>query len=450
VVSLNWKGFTVLAVVVGSIILFVFQMDRQQQQTDDVNDNVVSESVVNSSTAKTDLPDTMPTTNTPQVQGSPLADKLAPGTTLPPGHRALTDMSPARSTAVANSEAFNKAHSKFTHFQIGNRNVKSIHTAEGAVWVGTSGGAIRYDTKSNEYQLYNVRNGLLANGVFDISTVNDKIAVGTYGGGLAILDDTVKQWKIYNVPEGLGDAFVYQTLQMSNGDIWIATWTGANRIKAGKLDDPQAWEIYTVENTNGGVPNDWVYGLAEGKNGELWMATEGGLARFSDNTWSNWKHSDGLGAAYEKVRDQNPFKNDPAKFSSHHARQKVEQGLQDVDTAYNPNYIIALVVDDEGYVWAGTWGAGLARFDGKTWKNYTMDDGLPANHVFMLYKDDKNNLWVGTSKGLTRFDAQRSVFKNFTKADGLFSEVVFSMTIDSEGTYWIGSFGGVAKIKYLN
>ncbi|RRJ85264.1 ligand-binding sensor domain-containing protein [Aestuariirhabdus litorea] len=376
------------------------------------------------------------------------AAKLPAGATLPPGHMPIEQGLGIASTTPVDHPTIPQG--KFTQFEMGNRNVKSILPVGESVWIGSSGGALRYDLGKNDYQHYNTQNGLLANGVFNIAEVNGKIAVGTYGGGLSILEDEEKgRWKIYNVPEGLGDAFVYGTLQMTNGDIWIATWTGANRIKGGKLDDPAAWEVYTVENTDGGVPNDWVYGLAEGLNGDLWMATEGGLALYRDGQWKNWRHADGLGAPYELMEKQNPVRTDPAQFSEHHARQKIEMGLEGVSTAYNPNYIISLVVDDEGVVWAGTWGAGLSRFDGERWTTLTMDDGLPNNHIFALYIDSKKRLWVGTSKGLARREADGS-FRVFTRADGLYSDAVFSMSEESEGVYWIGSFGGVARITSLD
>jgi ligand-binding sensor domain-containing protein len=298
---------------------------------------------------------------------------------------------------------------KFTHFRVGNRNVKSIYAETDTVWVGTSGGVIRYDSTTDDYRLFDVRNGLLANGVFHVSRWTEdkmlvKMLVGTYGGGLAIYDENKDKFEIYNVPEGLADAFVYDVLVMPDGDLWIATWSGANRVKGGNLSDPNAWETFTVENTGGGLPNDWVYGLDLGKNGEVWLATEGGLARFQDNRWDNWNHQDGQGAAYELVKNDNSFGTDPATMSSHHARQKVEMGLEAVDTAYNPNYIVALEVDASGTVWVGTWGGGLARFDGEKYTNYTVRDGLPSNHVFMLHEDLQGNLWVGTSHGLSRFE----------------------------------------------
>jgi len=349
------------------------------------------------------------------------------------------------SAAAANSPAQQKT--SFTHFRVGNRNVKSVFAEADKVWVGTSGGVIRYLPETDEYRLFDVRNGLLANGVFHVSRwTESKILVGTYGGGLAVYDELEDKFRIFNVPQGLADAFVYDALVMPNGDLWIATWSGANRVKGGRLEDPAAWETYTVENTGSGLPNDWVYGLELGKDGEVWLATEGGLARFHNGEWANWNHEDGQGAPYGSVKNDNTFNHDPATMSSHHARQKIEMGLEDVDTAYNPNYIVALEVDREGIVWVGTWGGGLARFDGENYTNYTVVDGLPSNHVFMLHEDRNGNLWVGTSNGLARFDDEK-FSDRLTIHEGLFSNTVFSMDTQDQDILWVGSFGGVARIK---
>ncbi|OUS27991.1 regulator [Thalassotalea sp. 42_200_T64] len=319
------------------------------------------------------------------------------------------------------------------------------------MWVGTSGGAIRYDLTTEDYRHFDVRNGLLANGVFHVSRIDDtRMAIGTYGGGLAVLDEISNNFKIYNVPDGLGDAFVYDVLTAKNGDLWIATWTGVNRIINSELDNPEAWQLFTVENTQGGIPNDWIYGLAEGPNGQIWLATEGGLTRFKDNQWQNWQHEDGLGADYELVKDFNPFKRDPAKYSRHHAQQKVEQGLTGVNTAYNPNYIVSMDVASNGDIWVGTWGAGLNRFDGENWQVYTHLDGLPSNHIFMLDMAKDGTLWVGTNKGIAKKLPDSDEFTLYTTEDGLFADAIFSMDIQDDGTLWIGSYGGVARISHFD
>ena len=348
-------------------------------------------------------------------------------------------------SAAPGASAASAVAQKFTHFRVGNKNVKRLFVDGDFVWVGTSGGVVRYDTRSDDYKLFDVKSGLLSNGVFHVGKLDGRIVVGTYGGGLSLLDPVTEKWQTYNIPEGLGDAFVYDVLKAKNGDVWIATWSGVNRVRGGRLDDRSQWELHTVESTRGGLPNDWVYGLAEGRDGDIWLGTEGGLAHFKDGAWQNWNHAKGLGADYERVKDQVRFKTDPAKVSEHHARQKEEMGLQDIQVAYNPNYMVSLAVDAQGVVWAGTWGGGLSRFDGRKWLSYTVTEGLPGNHVFMLHIDPKGVLWVGTDNGLAKMNGGR--FEVLTTVDGLFSNTVFSMATALDGTLWVGSFGGVARLK---
>ena len=221
-------------------------------------------------------------------RGSPVAQHTGTGDTVPsavpaqadmPAHSMPGELFPDPGTAHPGSSPATppalppqtgQAHlqqavdpdAKFTHFRVGQRNVKRIMTDGDLMWVGTSGGVIRYNLETDDYRLFDIRSGLLANGIFYIGKLHDRIAVGTYGGGLALYDEPKDTWDIYNIPQGLGDAFVYDALEMPNGDIWIATWSGANRIRGGTLDDRDKWDLYTVDNTGGGLPNDWVYGLS--------------------------------------------------------------------------------------------------------------------------------------------------------------------------------------------
>jgi ligand-binding sensor domain-containing protein len=382
------------------------------------------------------------------------AGPIQQGAEMPPNHPAVN---PGKQSAGQQADqqgigrigkAIEDPNTKFTHFRVGNSNVKSIFIDGKDVWVGTSGGVIRYNTATDDFRFFDQKDGLLSKGIFNVGKLDGRIVVGTYGGGMSLFDKAGNRWDNYNVPNGLADAFVYKVLKASNGDTWIATWSGANRIRGGDLNDRSKWDVYTVENTKGGLPNDWVYSLAEGKDGEMWFATEGGPARFKNGKWQHWK----VGAPYEKIKNDPKFGVDPAKFSEHHAQQAREMGLEGKSGAgaYNPNYIVSMVVDRDGVVWCGTWGGGLSRFDGKNWRNYTMADGLPGNLIFMLNRDTSGKLWIGTNNGVAVLEGDKvaaNKIKLMTTKDGLFSNTVFSMATGEDGSKWLGSFGGVTHLK---
>jgi signal transduction histidine kinase/sugar lactone lactonase YvrE len=73
----------------------------------------------------------------------------------------------------------------------------------------------------------------------------------------------------------------------------------------------------------------------------------------------------------------------------------------------------AIVEDANGYLWIGTNGGGLARFDGKEFKTYNTLDGLLSNIVTSLMLDSKQNLWIVHPHGISRFNGvQFTVFQS--------------------------------------
>ena len=70
-----------------------------------------------------------------------------------------------------------------------------------------------------------------------------------------------------------------------------------------------------------------------------------------------------------------------------------------------------MLEDKNGYLWIGTHGGGLARFDGRQFKVYTTLDGLLSNIVTYLKLDSKQNLWIIHPRGMSKFNGVN--FKTF-------------------------------------
>ena len=63
--------------------------------------------------------------------------------------------------------------------------------------------------------------------------------------------------------------------------------------------------------------------------------------------------------------------------------------------------------DHKGFLWFGTQGGGLSRYDGLEFETFTTQNGLPSNFINALYQDAQNHFWIGTNNGLCRFRGQQ-------------------------------------------
>jgi ligand-binding sensor domain-containing protein len=63
--------------------------------------------------------------------------------------------------------------------------------------------------------------------------------------------------------------------------------------------------------------------------------------------------------------------------------------------------VFCLTQDQRGFIYAGTQGGGVARFDGVGFKVFTSQNGLSSDFINCLMVSDKNSeLYIGTSRGL--------------------------------------------------
>jgi ligand-binding sensor domain-containing protein len=76
------------------------------------------------------------------------------------------------------------------------------------------------------------------------------------------------------------------------------------------------------------------------------------------------------------------------------------------------------------------------------WKHFTMEDGLPNDHIFSV-KADGLRVWVGTENGLAMIDKRTGTIKSWTEKDGLPWRAVTAIDVDPKtGDVWLGLFGG--------
>ncbi|MGJ4729455.1 two-component regulator propeller domain-containing protein [Luteimonas sp. SDU101] len=113
------------------------------------------------------------------------------------------------------------------------------------------------------------------------------------------------------------------------------------------------------------------------------------------------------------------------------------------------NRINALAEDRQGYLWIAT-RDGLARYDGVGYRIWRVGDGLHDNHVWTVFVDDRDRVWVGTQNGgLAMLDAGRRGFVHFDRGRDprIGSNDVWSVAQTPDGAIWFGTAdGGLHRI----
>lgn len=112
----------------------------------------------------------------------------------------------------------------------------------------------------------------------------------------------------------------------------------------------------------------------------------------------------------------------------------VEQGLVQ-------SQVQSLVQDNDGNLWIGTL-AGLSRYDGLTFQNFSKKDGLVEDWVTVAYKDSKGDIWFGHwAGGVSRYNSQNKKFESINLEEYTRFRTITAIVEDSQGFFWFATEG---------
>lgn len=304
-----------------------------------------------------------------------------------------------------------------------------VEPARNVMWVGTSVGVHEIDLKTQEaLHTFTRDHGLANEYVFGIGLDSENhVWFGTNAGGASRYKDG--QWKTWFPMHGLADYWVYSFASHPDGSLWVGTWAGVNRIDI----KTNAVTTYVKE-----LVNEWVYAIAVDSKQRVWFGTEGGISVFDGKSWQSWTHANGLGAG--NASNLPLSTNTGLGTRKRHDLGVLTGGLP----TYNPNYVFSMVITPEDTVWAGTWGGGVSRFDGQTWKNFTMADGLPGDIVYSLAQDGEGAIWAGTNNGVARY--KNGVWRSPASPNHMLGENIYALALAPNGEVWAGAKSKVIRI----
>ncbi len=129
--------------------------------------------------------------------------------------------------------------------------------------------------------------------------------------------------------------------------------------------------------------------------------------------------------------------------------QTIEPTYVSVSDGVASPTVNAVIQDSYGLIWIGT-SNGLQKYDGYQFQTYKNIPGkassLQHNFIWSLFEDADHNIWIGNSKGVSRYIRQKNEFKNydFARAFNFTSESTvagFKFFKDSQNRLWANTLG---------
>ncbi len=75
--------------------------------------------------------------------------------------------------------------------------------------------------------------------------------------------------------------------------------------------------------------------------------------------------------------------------------------IYSIEEGFPQSQVHAVLQDRKGFMWFGSDGGGLTKYDGKKFTTWTSTEGLANDLVLVIKEDFEGDLWIGTSKGIS-------------------------------------------------
>lgn len=317
---------------------------------------------------------------------------------------------------------------------------------EKSVWIGTNVGVNQYI--SDYFLLFDKTIGLPNNIVQTIENDGQgNIWLGT-NSGLSILKDgsdlDADNIKVQQVSlKGLDNVGIRDIHLDTDGNLWIANAKGM----LFKRNTSGSFEKVNIEN----VLRDLILCISEDQNGNIWLGTRQGAARLNKNSYKLdfFTEADGLGG--RNVSKIVSDKNGHLWFACSGGNLTKFDGenftVYDDDDGVK-SIIICIESDNLGNIYFGAYTSGLYKYDGKEFTNYNIENsGLRSETPYALIADDENNIWIGTSYGVEKFDPRTETFVHYGKTEGFLGLEVNYNAIDRDenNNIWFGTILGAVR-----
>jgi len=326
----------------------------------------------------------------------------------------------------------------------------------GQIWIGANTGLFVYNPSNNQVQKVSLPQNVPNNEeIWEIVIDHDgTVWVGTYANGMFTVNPTSLEARHLNLdPDNDRSNTVRAISKDKNGKYWIGTRGGLYVYD--KIKGVTAF-YYHDEREPKSLVNNSIQCIVHDLKGDVWIGTRNGI-NFLIEERQNIQ-------GYKSMPDDSRYLNSSEIYAFwidpkgdvwvgtesggiNILNRKTGRFSYLMPQKGNPNSLsrncIKALLSDGNNLWIGTFLGGLDVLNLKTgiYKHFRNDPNVPSslsdNRVWALLRDSKNDIWVGTSRGLDKFDPVTETFIHYNNlVDG---QQVNWLAEDSDHCLWIGA-----------
>ena len=346
--------------------------------------------------------------------------------------------------------------------------IKTIYeTKSGDLWIGTLDGLNKYRPETDDFESYKFKPGdsdILVNTVVQViyEAKDGLLWIGTGVAGLASFDRETKTFNRYmsdkSDPETLSGDNIFGIVEDDDGFLWIGTDTGLSKFD--RATEKFVRFFHDPLNSNS-LSNNTIISLIKDQEGILWIGTrewvnsfdpkkeeftryifnEKGSTSPATNTEVEWiyetKSSEiWVAGGYQQLQFFN--KEDGAATATYKHIPSDRQSLL-------KGNINSIFEDRQNQLWVGT-SAGLNKYNRQTSRFTSIEyeannpKSISNGNATLIVEDQNKILWLaahaaygGLFRGLIKYDPKKDEFENFT---GDFGTPAY-IHRDKKGKIWV-------------
>ncbi len=297
-------------------------------------------------------------------------------------------------------------------------------TSDGHLWIGTTGGLLRFD--GAHFTLFDRQNtaALHENSIFCLMVSrDDTVWIGTDGGGVTRYAHG--QFQSWTTREGLSNDFVRALYQDKAGTIWAGTDNGLMQF---------AGERFVRVDGTAAIPAISVHSIYQDSRGRLWV---GGFKLACIENMVAKEYSLGPQLSQNMVKSVVQTGDGTLWAGTVSGLNWMPPGQDHFQPVPGiASTVRVLRQTPDGVLWIGTIGQGVFQYSDRKLTHIAAPGQLPSNTVLNFFEDGEKNFWIGTQTGMLRLTRSPvSVLPLPQQNDSDFGTIYQ----DRDGSFWIGS-----------